>query len=75
MVIYNREDEAERARADACYRALAQAFATAGYSVGRAATGYHGLHMAQLDPVFNEVVKALKAGFDPNGVIAAGKYQ
>ena len=75
VLVYNREDEAERNRADACYRALAEAFAAAGYSVGRAATGYHALHMAQLDPVFTEVVKALKASFDPRGVIAAGKYQ
>lgn len=75
VIIYNREDEAEKARADACYRALAEAFASAGYSVGRAATGYHGLHMAQLDTVFTDLIKGLKATLDPNGVIAHGKYQ
>ena len=75
VVIYNREDSLERQRADACYRALANAFAAAGYSVGRAATGYHALHMSQLDPVFREVITALKTSLDPNGVIAAGKYQ
>lgn len=75
VVVYNREDEAERQRADACYRALAGAFAAEGYSVGRAATGYHALHMGQLDASFIAVVQALKACFDPNGVIAAGKYE
>lgn len=74
VLIYNREDEAETARADACYRALASAFADAGYSVGRAATGYHAMHMAQLDPSFTAVCAALKNAFDPHGVIAAGRY-
>lgn len=75
VLVFNREDEAERNRADACYRALGSAFAAAGYSVGRAATGYHGFHMSQLDPVFTSVVQALKKSFDPNGVIATGKYE
>ncbi len=74
VLIYNREDEAETARADACYRELARAFAESGYSVGRAATGYHALHMAQLDPTFTAVCAALKTALDPNGVIAAGRY-
>jgi hypothetical protein len=30
--------------------------------------------MAQLDPAFIAVIQALKASFDPNGIIAAGKY-
>lgn len=75
VVIYNREDEAETARADACYRALAAAFAAEGYSVGRAATGYHALHMGQLSEAFRDACRGIKAALDPNGVIAAGKYE
>jgi len=74
VIVFNREDEDERARADACYRALAAAFAEQGYSVGRAATAYQNLHMAQLEPNFRAVVAALKQTFDPNGVIATGRY-
>lgn len=74
VVIYNREDEAETARADACYRALADAFAAEGISVGRAATGYHALHLEQLTDAFRDTCAALKHALDPNGVIAAGKY-
>ncbi len=75
VLIYNREDEAETRRADACYRALAAAFAAAGYSVGRAATAYQGLHMQQLTPAFRDTCAAIKHALDPNGIIASGKYE
>ncbi len=74
VLVYNREDEAETRRADDCYRALADGFAAAGISVGRAATGYQSLHLGHLSPAFTRTCAAIKQALDPNGVIAAGKY-
>jgi len=74
VLVYNREDEHETARADACYRELTRAFTAAGYSVGRAATGYQALHLGTLDPTYTGVVRALKSTLDPAGVLAAGRY-
>ena len=71
---FNREDPEERMRADRAYRALADMFASRGYAVGRAATGYQQFHMEMLEPVFRSHVDALKNVFDPGAVIAPGKY-
>ena len=74
VLVFNRENDEERARADACYRALTKAFADNGYSVGRAATGYQDLHMQRMDPQFRSICQAIKSVLDPNGVIAPGRY-
>jgi len=63
VLVFNREDEAERQRADACYRALAEAFAAEGYSVGRAATGYQALRMSHIDPDIWLICMPKKAGW------------
>lgn len=73
-IIYNRQDADESRRADACYRAMAQAFAGKGIFVGRAPTAYQGFHHAQRMPAFIRACEAIKAALDPNGVIAPGKY-
>nr|WP_200908024.1 FAD-linked oxidase C-terminal domain-containing protein [Achromobacter sp. DMS1] len=73
-ILYNREDAAETARADACYRALGELFASSGVFVGRAPTMYHGFHQAQRMPEFVRACSSIKAALDPNGVIAPGKY-
>jgi len=74
VIVYNREDEAETARADACYRELTRAFAAAGYSVGRAATGYQALHLDTLAPEQRALLRTLKHALDPGGVLASGRY-
>lgn len=73
-LLFNREDPEERRRADQAYRELGATFASWGYSVGRAPTGYQQFHMNMLEPVFRSQCEALKHVFDPKAVIAPGKY-
>jgi 4-cresol dehydrogenase (hydroxylating) len=74
VMTYNREDEDERGRADACYRKMSEAVADRGVYVGRAPIQYHEFHMAQAMPAFRDVCTGIKTALDPNGVIAPGRY-
>ena len=74
VITFNRQDADECQRADRAYRALAAAFAKAGYSVGRAPIDYHAMHMEQLDPIVLRTCLGIKKALDPAGVIAPGKY-
>lgn len=73
-LIYNREDADEARRADACYRQLAEFYASHGVFVGRAPTLYQGFHHDQRMSELNDACRAIKQALDPNGVIAPGKY-
>lgn len=74
VITFNREDEDERRRADACYRKMSEAVASRGVFVGRAPLDYHDFHMGQAMPAFRGACTAIKAALDPNGVIAPGRY-
>jgi 4-cresol dehydrogenase (hydroxylating) len=74
LILFDRRSDEECLRADACYRALTNAYAARGIGVGRAAIDYHGLDMDLQMPAFQETVLAIKRALDPNGVIAPGKY-
>lgn len=74
VITFNREDEDERKRADACYRDMAKAFADRGVFVGRAPLDYHALHFGQTMPGFQSACNAVKRALDPNDVIAPGRY-
>lgn len=74
VITFNREDEDERRRADACYRRMAEEVAKRGVFVGRAPTDVHDFHMAQTMPSFRSVCSSLKQALDPNNVIAPGRY-
>jgi 4-cresol dehydrogenase (hydroxylating) len=74
VITFNREDEDERRRADACYRKMSEAVANRGVFVGRAPLDYHDFHMAQAMPAFREACGAIKKALDPKGVIAPGRY-
>lgn len=74
VMTYNREDEDECRRADACYRKMSEEVAGRGVYVGRAPIQYHDFHMDQAMPVFRDVCNNLKTALDPNGVIAPGRY-
>ncbi|AXK81045.1 FAD-binding oxidoreductase [Pseudolabrys taiwanensis] len=74
VITFNREDADESKRADACYRAMAKAFAERGVFVGRAPLDYHDMHFAQTMPGFRQACTAIKQALDPNGVIAPGRY-
>lgn len=73
-IIYNRSNPDELARADACYRNLAEFYASRGIFVGRAPTMYQSFHHSQRMPELNNACLAIKRALDPNGVIAPGKY-
>ena len=73
-IIFDRTDPAESARADACYRAMAEAFRDRGIFVGRAPTAYQSYHHAQRTPDIVAACAAIKKALDPNGIIAPGRY-
>lgn len=73
-LVYNRQNEDEARRADACYRAMADAFARRGIFVGRAPTLYQAYHQERRMPALVDACNAIKRALDPNGVIAPGKY-
>ena len=74
VLVWNKDDADENARADACYRELTIEFARRGVGVGRAPTDYHALHMEQIIPELRDTYAAIKKALDPNGIIAPGKY-
>ncbi len=74
VITFNRENDEERKRADACYRAMSKAFADRGVFVGRAPLDYHEMHFKQTMGPFQHACSAIKHALDPKGVIAPGRY-
>lgn len=74
VLVFNRENEDERQRADACYKEMAEAVANRGVFVGRAPIDYHDFHMQQTVSSFQNVCSGIKNALDPNGIIAPGRY-
>jgi 4-cresol dehydrogenase (hydroxylating) len=74
VITFNREDDDERKRADACYRKMSQAVGERGVFVGRAPIDYHDFHMAQAMPAYRDACNAIKSALDPMGVVAPGRY-
>jgi len=74
VLVWNKDDADENARADACYRELTEEFAKRGVGVGRAPTDYHDLHMGLALPSLQNAYRSLKKALDPNGVLSPGKY-
>jgi 4-cresol dehydrogenase (hydroxylating) flavoprotein subunit len=74
VLSFNREDDDERHRAQACYRKMAEEVAKRGVFVGRAPIDFHDFHMSQTIPAFQNACSAVKRALDPNGVIAPGRY-
>lgn len=73
-ILYNRDDPEERSRADRCYRTMSEVFRERGLFVGRAPTSYQAYHQAQRTPWIVNACAAIKKAFDPNGIIAPGRY-
>jgi 4-cresol dehydrogenase (hydroxylating) len=73
LILFDRRDPAEADRARDCYRALAEAYAAAGYPVSRAPLDFQAEAMARLD-TFPEVCADLKRALDPGGILAPGRY-
>jgi 4-cresol dehydrogenase (hydroxylating) len=74
VLVWNKENDDENARADACYHELTEEFAKRGVGVGRAPTDYQEKHMKLLMPSFRDACRSIKTALDPNAVIAPGKY-
>ena len=74
VLVWNKDDSDENARANACYEELSVEFAKRGVGVGRAPVDYHELHMDLIMPSLRKVFSELKKALDPNGVISPGKY-
>lgn len=73
ILVFNREDPDERARAHACFRALIAAYDEMGYPVGRMPIDSQEEAMERLPELAN-VCRAIKQALDPDQVIAPGKY-
>ncbi|NYE23559.1 FAD-binding oxidoreductase [Pigmentiphaga litoralis] len=74
VLVWNKDDADENARADACYRELTVEFAKRGVGVGRAPVDYQAMHMEQMMPALQDVCRGIKRALDPNNIIAPGKY-
>ena len=73
IIVYDREDPEERARMQACYRALIAAYDELGCPPGRMPTEWQEAAIERL-PEFRVICDAIKGALDVNGVIAPGKY-
>ncbi len=72
-VVFDKADADETARATACYDETMDAIIREGYHPYR--TGLRGLaKIRQPDDVFWDVATVLKRAFDPNDLIARGRY-
>lgn len=74
VLVWNKDDSDENARADACYRELTVEFAKRGVGVGRAPVDYYDLHMDMAMPALQNAYREIKKALDPNGVLSPGKY-
>ncbi|MGD9943243.1 MAG: FAD-binding oxidoreductase [Burkholderiaceae bacterium] len=74
QIVFNREDDGERERANQAYIELAQSFARAGYMVGRSPIDYQRLHAEDLEPAMHTVQQQLKAVFDPQHILSPSRY-
>ncbi|MGY8635438.1 FAD-binding oxidoreductase [Bradyrhizobium sp. 14AA] len=74
VLVFNRQDEDENRRADACYKEMSDALSHRGVFIGRAPIDCHDFHMQQTMPSFRNVCNGIKRVVDPNGIIAPGRY-
>lgn len=74
VLVWNKDDDDENARADTCYRELTEEFAKRGVGVGRVPADYYDLHSKQTLPALQNTLRSIKQALDPNGVISPGKY-
>jgi 4-cresol dehydrogenase (hydroxylating) len=72
-VLFDRSDEAEMARAHACFTKLLTEFGKRGYAVYRVNTAFMDQAADLYGPVKRKVDQTLKQALDPNGILAPGK--
>lgn len=73
-IAYDKDDPAERQRAEACYRACFRALMQAGFVPYR--VGIQSMpELAEGSEGFWPLVARLRAALDPDGIIAPGRYE
>jgi 4-cresol dehydrogenase (hydroxylating) len=72
-LLYDRGDDAEHARAEACYTELVTGFGARGWASYRTGVQAMDLVAQQFGDVNRAVNAKLKRALDPNGIIAPGK--
>jgi 4-cresol dehydrogenase (hydroxylating) len=72
-LLYDRSDDAEHARAEACYAELVTSFGAKGWASYRTGVQAMDLVAQQYGDVNRAINAKLKKALDPNGIIAPGK--
>lgn len=72
-LLYDRSDDAEHARAEACYAELVTGFGEKGWASYRTGIQAMDLVAQQFGEVNRTVNARLKKAMDPNGILAPGK--
>lgn len=72
-LLFDRADPEKTARAQSCYRALLETGRAEGFLPYRLSTGSMPAMMVANTPYW-DLVARIKAGLDPNGIIAPGRY-
>lgn len=74
VLVWNREDPEENARAKACFEAFIDEYAAAGYPVSRPPTEFQPYAMNRLGHSFLDTCNDIKDALDPRGVLSPGRY-
>jgi 4-cresol dehydrogenase (hydroxylating) len=72
-ISYDRDVPGEDGRAMACYEELSKELLTRGYPPYRA--NVSAMEYAAGDPAHADAVRRIKNAFDPNGILAPGRYE
>jgi 4-cresol dehydrogenase (hydroxylating) len=72
-VLYDRSNEEEMKRANACFAELLDEFEKEGYAVYRVSPAFQERVADSYGPVKRKLEKTLKRAMDPNGILAPGK--
>jgi 4-cresol dehydrogenase (hydroxylating) len=74
VLVWNRQDPEENARAEACYTTFIDEYAAAGYPVSRPPTAFQPYAMSRLGHNFLSTCNRIKDALDPNGILSPGRY-
>jgi len=72
-VLFDRTNEEETKRANACFAELLDEFEKQGYAVYRVNTAFQERVAKSYGPVKRDVERKIKRALDPNGILAPGK--
>jgi 4-cresol dehydrogenase (hydroxylating) flavoprotein subunit len=70
---YDREQQGEDSRAQACYQALSEELFKRGYPPYR--LNVNSMDLASLPGAYSDMLRAVKDALDPNRILAPGRYE